>query len=512
MANASGDAGLGTAGVLAAGAAVLAVIAGVLYATGVLGPRDQADVAVPTETETAVAPEPEAVPAQDTAAVTEPDDESAAAETPQPAGDAETTSGEDAAQTDAPVEDTEPDEAPSETADTPSAAAQAPEETAEAPEAAPDDPAADTADTQADDGAETVATESPAPLTAPSFDVVRAAPDGSVVIAGRGMPGSVVTILLDGAPAMEVTVGASGEFVSFLDVTYDSAPRVLSLLARRDDEEAISDEDIILAPRPTALAQAEPQEDPSAPAETAATGTADAAEDTTDEASTDPAPTGTTAGETSTSDTAESETTPPSESPPAPTAGTDAPQQPAIAVLRSDSSGVRVIQPAEPARDTDQIVLDTIGYSPEGDVLLSGRSAANSALRIYLNNSAIADLSSDGDGRWQTRLTDVAPGIYTLRLDALDADGAVISRLETPFKRESAETLAAATEAPEPDEAPEAPPPVTQVTVQTGDTLWAISRERYGDGLLYVRVFEANSDSIRDPDLIYPGQVFTIPE
>ncbi len=50
------------------------------------------------------------------------------------------------------------------------------------------------------------------------------------------------------------------------------------------------------------------------------------------------------------------------------------------------------------------------------------------------------------------------------------------------------------------------------VTVQTGDTLWAISRDRYGDGLLYVRVFEANRESIKNPDLIYPGQVFTIPE
>ena len=50
------------------------------------------------------------------------------------------------------------------------------------------------------------------------------------------------------------------------------------------------------------------------------------------------------------------------------------------------------------------------------------------------------------------------------------------------------------------------------VTVQKGDTLWAISRESYGEGVLYVRVFEANRDRIRNPDLIYPGQVFTIPE
>ncbi|MDT8327844.1 MAG: peptidoglycan-binding protein, partial [Roseovarius sp.] len=40
----------------------------------------------------------------------------------------------------------------------------------------------------------------------------------------------------------------------------------------------------------------------------------------------------------------------------------------------------------------------------------------------------------------------------------------------------------------------------------------AISRAFYGDGVMYVRVFEANRDRIRDPDLIYPGQVFALPQ
>jgi nucleoid-associated protein YgaU len=53
---------------------------------------------------------------------------------------------------------------------------------------------------------------------------------------------------------------------------------------------------------------------------------------------------------------------------------------------------------------------------------------------------------------------------------------------------------------------------ISAITVQPGSTLWAISRERYGQGILYVEVFEANRDKIRDPDLIYPGQVFALPE
>ncbi|NHB78165.1 Ig-like domain-containing protein, partial [Rhodobacter calidifons] len=56
-----------------------------------------------------------------------------------------------------------------------------------------------------------------------------------------------------------------------------------------------------------------------------------------------------------------------------------------------------------------------------------------------------------------------------------------------------------------------APAPVT-ITVQPGFTLWGIAQERYGDGVLYVQVFEANRDKIKNPDLIYPGQVFSVPE
>ena len=43
--------------------------------------------------------------------------------------------------------------------------------------------------------------------------------------------------------------------------------------------------------------------------------------------------------------------------------------------------------------------------------------------------------------------------------------------------------------------------------VQRGDTLWGISQRLYGDGRLWPALFAANSDHIRNPNLIYPGQV-----
>jgi nucleoid-associated protein YgaU len=48
-------------------------------------------------------------------------------------------------------------------------------------------------------------------------------------------------------------------------------------------------------------------------------------------------------------------------------------------------------------------------------------------------------------------------------------------------------------------------------TVVKGDSLSKIAQEYYGDANQWRKIFEANRDSIRDPDLIHPGQVLTIP-
>ncbi len=185
---------------------------------------------------------------------------------------------------------------------------------------------------------------------------------------------------------------------------------------------------------------------------------------------------------------------------------TAAPAQPSAPapVLKSTAEGVERLDTAPPQVMTN-VALDTIGYSDQGDVQLAGRAQPDtSEVRVYLNNNAVISLPVDQEGRWRGDLPNIDEGVYTLRVDELSRAGDVTSRVETPFKRESPEVLAAATEG--------LSGPLSAVTVQKGDTLWAISRERYGDPLLYVKVFEANSGNIRDPDLIYPGQVFDLPE
>ncbi|WP_300016222.1 Ig-like domain-containing protein [uncultured Roseobacter sp.] len=173
-----------------------------------------------------------------------------------------------------------------------------------------------------------------------------------------------------------------------------------------------------------------------------------------------------------------------------------------VAVLKSTEDGVELLQ-SQP-QVLSSIAIDTIGYSETGDVQLSGRAVAGtSEVRVYLDNRFVGGLPVDVSGGWRGEIPEVDAGIYQLRVDEVNEAGDVTSRLETPFKREAPAILAEASAGQE--------GPVRAVTVQTGDTLWAIARDRYGEGLLYVRVFEANRTDIRDPDLIYPGQVFDLP-
>ena len=56
-----------------------------------------------------------------------------------------------------------------------------------------------------------------------------------------------------------------------------------------------------------------------------------------------------------------------------------------------------------------------------------------------------------------------------------------------------------------------APKQETTYPVKSGDTLWNIAKKVYGDGSKYTKIYEANKDKIRNPNLIYVGQVLTIP-
>ncbi|WP_299614025.1 LysM peptidoglycan-binding domain-containing protein [uncultured Tateyamaria sp.] len=376
------------------------------------------------------------------------------------------------------------------------------------------------------------------PLDPPSIDEVRVEPDGLTVIAGRAVPGSKVAVLLDGAENTETTTDDGGSFAAITILPQSPKARVLTVIQRVGMDEIASVDEVILAPqaqpapepeaqKPEGVAEADAQQ--GAPDPVADDVAATAPEPV--EAPTEPVPATTfstletpqvaeAAGDTAAPETvANAPATEPTVSTevaqapvvprPTPTPEVEiatAPEAPAdttdVTVLRSTADGVEVLGNTPPDA-LDNIALDSISYSDQGDVELAGRAQPEAdAVRVYVNNAPVADIEVSADGNWRGELPQIDTGTYTLRVDELNAEGEVTSRVETPFRREDPDVLAQA----DTEDAP-----ATQITVQAGNTLWAIARDRYGEGTLFVQVFEANRDRIRNPDLIFPGQVFALP-
>ena len=309
------------------------------------------------------------------------------------------------------------------------------------------------------------APEPPTPPQGPQFDTFRVDPNGSMVIAGRAEPGQVVDIILGGEAIERVTSDGAGSFVALPLAGPSPLPRRLSLLADPDGAAIPSETSYIVAPiaAPIIVAEiAEPVVEPAEPAEVAAL------EDV----------------------------------PVAPVIETVTPAPPTV--LEADADGVRVVQSTQ----SDNVALDAITYDPEGDVQLAGRAIGDGAVQVYIDNEPITTSPVTQGGEWQIELPQIDTGVYTLRIDEVDAEGDVVSRLETPFKREEPADVAAVLAEDTEVEGFE----VAVRTVQPGATLWAIAEENLGSGIYYIEVFAANADLIRDPDLIYPGQIFRIPE
>ncbi|MDB9856560.1 LysM peptidoglycan-binding domain-containing protein [Planktomarina temperata] len=484
---------------------------------------------------------------------------------------------------------------PSDAGSEPEAAADGETDTAKPPAqdtaAAPDSATAEAApeETASESSSAEAATDTPAEplssqLSVPKFDVVRIEDDGSALIAGQADGRGHVILSVDGVEQAEARADLSGtgQFVifAFIPSTGDQQSLKLHLYAEDGSGPVVSAQTVFVAP---ATAAATATDSTAAPVQEEVT--VSESPDTAAETDTE------TEADTETETDTEIETGTGTE-----TASTDvaspeakADKAPATVIL-ADEDGVRVLQDGAPSAAKPAVTIDTISYSSNGDVILGGRGQAGNFVRIYLDNQFLATSKIAADGYWALELSDIEPGIYTLRVDELNAAGDVVSRAETPFKREAAEELAelmaAGTETEEPSaegrsesaaetqvvdaealasvepeaaDDPQTEEVVTQEevnvqaevaelnpqgeqssdggslavegqpadtasvlrtpskkfrvrTVQPGSTLWAIAKESYGAGIEYFKVFEANKERIRDPDLIYPGQVFEIPD
>jgi len=164
--------------------------------------------------------------------------------------------------------------------------------------------------------------------------------------------------------------------------------------------------------------------------------------------------------------------------------------------VRRDGTGPSEVLQKPGAQDV--FGVDSVDYGG-GNLTISGHAKPGHAVQLYIDNHFIGRTITDSANRWRvTPQTDIAPGTYTLRADMLDERAQVLARRELPFQRaEPADTQNLA--------------PGSFVVVQPGNSLWRLAERTYGKGLRFHMIYEANQKLIRDPNLIYPGQVFRLP-
>jgi nucleoid-associated protein YgaU len=203
------------------------------------------------------------------------------------------------------------------------------------------------------------------------------------------------------------------------------------------------------------------------------------------------------------------------------------------------------------AAKAPQVAVDAVEI--EGNkIFVAGTAEPGKIVRVYANDIFLGEATASKVGRFLVEaMRELAVGDYIVRADMLDPDGRkVIARAAVPFQRQAGEAVAAvappanaktdagaSTASPSgtvadaalgqvklpPLDNPIAKGPPTvlgakleeadgAVIIRRHDTLWQISRRVYGRGVRYSTIYLANQDEIRDPDLIYPGQVFRVPD
>ena len=296
---------------------------------------------------------------------------------------------------------------------------------------------------------------------APSFDIVRVAKDGTAVIAGRAPAGSTVELLLGGQKFAEVPASNRGEWVAVIDKPLPSGQAELDLKATMPDGRTLESKSVLVIV---------PGEKPETPIKRTQKKFAAAVK----------------AGASDTKKSPEKET------------------KTALAVLlpKSGDAPAKLLQKPEPkgGPSSNKLSVDTVEYDSKGNVVVTGSAPEGAKVQTYVDNKPVGVAVADRDKSWQLKPDkEVSPGTHTLRVDQVDRAGKVVSRVELPFVRVARSEVLATT--------------ITRqrVIVQPGNSLWRIARRVYGSGVRYTVIYQANDAQIRDPHMIFPGQVFDLP-
>ncbi len=147
---------------------------------------------------------------------------------------------------------------------------------------------------------------------------------------------------------------------------------------------------------------------------------------------------------------------------------------------------------------SDGVTLDFLNYSSSGFVIFSGRTTPNTILEINQPTIKLGETKSDESGKWKFVINYNQISNENISIETtINGEKTILSfsasKLEEKLNKKNVELNN------------------NQIIVKKGNSLWRIARKTLGGGIFYTEIYKNNYKKIKNPDLIFPGQVFNIP-
>lgn len=300
-------------------------------------------------------------------------------------------------------------------------------------------------------------------INPPTFDVIRLEPDGSIVVAGKAEPQSKIELITQNGKIIDnANSGQTGDFVIVPQNNIEPGDYVLSLNATNKNGKKINSKQTAVIHVPDknkndVLVVVNEEGQPSRII------------------------------------------TIPKELEKKPEPETE-PEEPKPQTQQEENEQEIVI-----AKKTE-IRIEAVEIEDQ-QLYIAGQVENGETVRVYINDELIGTENGNEQNRFLIEKPyKLEPGEHTVRADVIDKNnGKVIQRAEVKLVHEvenkqnnnNQNTIETGTHL---------------ISIKKGDTLWHIAKKTYGTGFRYTTIYNANKDQIVDPDWIYIGQVFKIPE
>ena len=144
--------------------------------------------------------------------------------------------------------------------------------------------------------------------------------------------------------------------------------------------------------------------------------------------------------------------------------------------------------------ETSSLSLDIVEFDENKSLTVTGRALPNSNIKVFLSENLTIETTSNKNGNWSVKFDNLNFLGYDLEITT-NIDNQLVKLKTKIFKKKIDPKIFLE----------------RQVVVQNGNSLWRIARKTLGGGIFYSEIFKSNVDKITNPNLIFPGQVFNIP-